>query len=238
MKKDKIGITERGDAGIHFDWVEKVDGVLGVILITKNINDKFIEKVLEYKDKIIVHATITGMGGTVIEPNVPDLNLSYYKVLNLIKAGFPLEQIVLRIDPIIPTGKGLHTANEVLLLFKDTGIKRVRVSFCDMYKHVKERFKKAGIKIPYNYSPTKEMIKNTTELFESYSNYYDFETCAEELPFQVGCISQKDMDVLNLNHSLKGSSNQRKGCMCPSNKLELLNYPTRCKHKYLYCYWK
>ena len=62
-----IGITERGDAGLDFWWVKKIDNHRFNILITKNLNDEFIDLV-KSRDNIIVHATITGYGGSKLEP--------------------------------------------------------------------------------------------------------------------------------------------------------------------------
>ena len=50
----RIGITERGDASISFDWINKMHTVSGAILITKNITDKFIKEVLNFKNKVII----------------------------------------------------------------------------------------------------------------------------------------------------------------------------------------
>ena len=55
----KIGITERGDAGLDYAWVAKLNQMDGVILITKNLSDKFVQTVTDcYKSypNIIVHA--------------------------------------------------------------------------------------------------------------------------------------------------------------------------------------
>ena len=45
----KIGITERGDAGLDFTWYNavKTNKVDGAVLITKNITSEFTDKVLE-----------------------------------------------------------------------------------------------------------------------------------------------------------------------------------------------
>ena len=118
------------------------------ILITKNINDRFIKEVLKVKDKVIIHATITGMGGSVIEPRVPPVFISIGQIKRLVEAGFPASQIVLRVDPIIPTTKGIKTATSVLDAAEGLGIKRCRISILDMYNHVKARFKNANIPIP------------------------------------------------------------------------------------------
>ena len=104
----KIGITERGDAGINSLWTQKVDTVDGMILITKNITEIFKANVLSLYHKgykIIVHCTCTGYGSSALEPNVPDYKWQLSSLENLIKRGFPAENCVLRIDPILPSEK-------------------------------------------------------------------------------------------------------------------------------------
>jgi hypothetical protein len=124
-----------------------------------------IENLINNKDKIIFHCTCTGFGGTIIEPNVPEVEWIHKQVQKLIAEGFPTQQITLRVDPIISTLKGLQNVQKVLDMFKDTGVKRVRYSFLDMYSHVKERFNKAGIPLPYNsFMAPKYMINNTLRL--------------------------------------------------------------------------
>lgn len=54
----KIGITERGDAGLDFTWAQslinhKVDGA---ILITKNINPTFTQYLINEKTVIVLAA--------------------------------------------------------------------------------------------------------------------------------------------------------------------------------------
>ena len=55
----KIGVTERGDAGIDFSWYDKLDTVSGAIIITKKISDAFIDKILTASKPIILHCTCT-----------------------------------------------------------------------------------------------------------------------------------------------------------------------------------
>lgn len=235
----KIGITEAGDAGLDFSWANKINEVDGAILISKELNEKLIAGCVAFKDKVILHLTVTGFGGSKIEPYVPkkeeireqlDL-LKYYK--------FPIEHVVLRVDPIVPTTKGIKTAESVLKLFADSGIKRCRYSFLDMYSHVKERFNIYNVGLPYEtFNAPKELMKNAVEMLKRYEGIYEFESCAEVNEHQLGCISEKDMKILNLDTTLVDSSMQRGNCLCPSNKLELLGNKRRCKHGCLYCYWK
>lgn len=233
----KIGITERGDAGIDFSWVDKLLDMN--IIISKNLNQTLIKHLIENKDKVIFHMTCTGFGNSIIEPNVPSLDETYSQVLKLIKEGFPVEQIVLRVDPIIPTSEGIRRAQNVLWMFQKTGIKRVRYSFIDLYPHVRERFERAGIQVPFEgFSCSKEMADKVLSMLGLYSHIYEYEACAENTPHQLGCISQKDFNILKVKFTPEVGGFQRKGCMCAAGKTELLNSKKRCPHKCLYCYWR
>ena len=234
----KVGITERGDAGLDFSWVNKL--LDANIIITKNLNDTIIEHLINNKDKIILHITCTGFGKSKIEPNVPIKIFTYHQTLKLIKNGFPVEQIVLRVDPIIPLKITLEQrTKEVLDLFKDMGIKRVRYSFLDMYPHVKERLTKAGMNLPfYTFCCPDYMKKDALDLLKQYEDIYEFEACAENTYHQLGCISQKDFDILGIKEEAQPVGFQRKGCMCIAGKTELLSSKKKCPHGCLYCYWK
>ena len=64
----------------------------------------------------------------------------------LIREGFPVERIVLRIDPIIPTPGGIKLASRVLDLgIEEYRITQYRISVIDPFPHVRERFVQAGI---------------------------------------------------------------------------------------------
>jgi DNA repair photolyase len=236
----KIGITEAGDAGLDFSWVDKL--YEGNIIITKQLtskNTKLIELLLKNKEKIILHITCTGHGGTKMEPNVPPYKDVYFGAKELINRGFPINHIVLRVDPIIPTERGIQRAVNVLTDFKDTGIKRVRYSIIDLYPHVKKRIYKEYKTLPFTgFSAPKLMIDNLLTTLEPFRDFYEFEACAEELPDKTGCISQKDFDILGINEKAEVSGFQRKQCLCCVGKTELLTGRKRCPSGCLYCYWK
>ena len=136
----KIGITERGDAVIDLSWADKINTVDGAILITKNItNQLFQQKLLENKEKIILHADITGNGSTIFEPNVPNYETSFLALHDIINQGFPKEHIVLRCDPIIPNKIGFYNMTHMFTDFlkENFGITRIRISVLDNYPHTK-----------------------------------------------------------------------------------------------------
>ena len=240
-RSQMIGITESSEVSFNLDVFDRLYD--GNIIITKRLTNKLIDKLVEYKDKIILHFTVTGFGGSVLEPFVPTLEISRKKFGQLLDKGFPIDHCVLRIDPCIPTEKGLETMVRVVETFSDTGIKRVRFSVLDMYDHVKKRFNESGIELPYEtfHAPLedrKKMYDVLCELGEEYG--FAVEVCAEPGIESVSCLSQKDIDILGLTDKIKlvGNKGQRSNCGCPSNKTSLFKTkPERCLQKCLYCFW-
>lgn len=241
----KIGITERGDAGLDFSWINKVDSVDGLICISKASNNDLIENLIKYKDKIIYHSTCTGLGSTVLEPNVPTMEEKLNHVKTLIEKEFPISHIVIRIDPLIPIATGNFILQkdylkqiELILKFCIDYDLRVRYSYIDMYNHVIERFKKNNI--PINFFSKDDALK-IQNLFSKYPLKYM--SCGELYTPQnhkIGCVSEEDFKILGLdiNQCTTNQHKQRKTCLCCSAKTELLNNKHPCKHGCIYCYWK
>ena len=245
LKKDqRIGICEAGEIAFNLDAFDRL--YKGNIIITKRLTDKVIEKLVEHKDKVILHLTVTGFGGSRIEPFVPKVENTYKKLVKLIEAGFPTSHIVIRVDPIVPTEKGMNTALDVIAAFGGIGIKRLRFSFLDNYKHVKARFEQEGIPELYGgefHAPLKERLVHAKKIEEVAHNagFESVEVCGEPGIESISCLSQRDIDILGLTDeiTLEGSAEQRDSCGCPANKSELLKVkPHQCESKCLYCYWK
>lgn len=244
----KIGITERGDAGINLAWVNKLQSVDGAILISKNFTEQFAQNVLTSTKPLILHCTCTGYGHSELEPNVPDYKIQLNSLKNIIDRGFPAERCVLRIDPIFPSEKGLKHVREVLDYFMslNTGVTRIRVSIVDEYKHIKERYRQHGWNPLYgdNFGPSASQVYAVASLLQVYP--YTFETCAEEGLCNYtdkcvvqGCISNTDLRILGLPEvSMSENPQNRKGCHCLSCKTELLTERKPCPHKCVYCFWK
>ena len=253
----KIGVTEQGDAALDFSWFNKLEmgEVNGAVLITKNLSTHFIGKVMEAFSKgykIVVHCTCTGLGGSIIEPYVPLYTNQLKMLKNLIDCGFPRENCVLRIDPIIPTKNGLEAVNNVLSLAFDLGILpsvKVRVSILDEYLHVKARLRNMPGCAPFydgdRFQANEEEMRAVINILAGYNiKYY---TCAEplliklapELFIEEGCVSSSDAKVFGLDLKSENLNPQgRRGCKCLGCKTELLTSGRhRCLHQCAYCYW-
>lgn len=243
----KIGVTERGDAALDFSWVDKLDQVDGAVVITKYLSPEFCNIALKNKNKLIIHATITGHGGTILEPNVPAWQDSLTFIQSLVECGFPSSKIVARVDPIIPTTKGIFTAKKVIsAVIDDALISRIRVSIIDMYPHVRHRFMELGLPLPYGergFSPSEAQIAAVNNMLLSMkTDDVTFEACAEpQLTAAVhcGCISNRDLYLLGLFDSQDDFHGyQRKECHCYDGKVELLDNRHQCPHQCVYCFWK
>lgn len=230
---NEIGITERGDAALDLRWLPWVLSGNPAILITKN-PDQLLKEILNYPEEakkfnIIIHTTITGFGGSRLEPNVPNQWNSIAAYEHLIQL-YSTDRVVLRIDPVIPTDEGIRIAEGVYNHRDPQG--RVRVSFLDLYPHVKARFNKAGINFPWDsfHAPLELRRK-------AYEKLGRPEICGEPDFECTGCVSERDCQTLGIvpEENTKG---QRKFCACLLNKKELLKSKKPCGHQCIYCYWR
>jgi len=241
-KNQQVGISETGDVAFNLEIFD--DLCAANIIITKRLTTKLIDKLVENKEKCILHFTVTGMGSSKLEPMVPTKEQSFKKFNELIEKGFPVNQVVLRVDPIIPTDKGILTAMSVIRLFKNSGIQRIRYSSLDMYKHVIDRFKELNIPLPYetfHADSGRLSVLSTVIDTCAYMMNGRAEACGEPNIQTIGCISQMDIDILGLTNqiTLTGNADQRTGCKCPQNKKQLIKgKPGRCESSCTYCFWQ
>ena len=260
-----IGMTEAGDAGLDLSWYDKALGTencAGVVLITKGVSYKpFQEKVLDFiKHKpAMLHAGITGWGGTPMEPNVATAETSIEGARRLIDNGFPADHVILRIDPIFLTKAGLERAQHVITLARNIlpDVGRIRISIYDDYFRAREEIIKRGYQPIDNITkwknemerrPTATQVKDTAEaLIAAARPDQIFEVCAEPEIAQAypdrfkwfGCLSRTDCRIMGIEYPENVGINgqNRFGCRCIRMKRELLSHKTRCPHNCAYCYW-
>jgi DNA repair photolyase len=228
----QIGITERGDAALDTSWLTWVVDK-PAILITKNPIKLYniLKKQSLPKLNIIAHCTITGFGGTILEPNVPEFN----KMLEGFEALVHFlgkDRVVLRVDPVIPTETGIDTAKRVIETARWLVQTRVRISFIDYYDHVKKRFRELDISLPWDsfHAPLSDRKYAWEQLGKP-------EVCAEPDFECCGCLSAKDCEILKVE-PFQYEKGQRPLCACLANKKELLDTKARCAHACIYFYWK
>lgn len=245
-----IGITERGDAGIDFSWTNKIQKTDYSVIITKNTTtERFHREAIQHRNKMLLHATITGWGGTPVEPHVPNPISSIASVCNLVNEGFPSEQIVWRIDPILPINgdEGIKHAH---LVFKNIDVNkhlhnvtRIRVSVFDAYPHALKRLAQINASPNFTgFSADDATFKRINEMLDYWkSKGYEIEACAEPRlhATHIGCVNTKDAEHFGIDISnLPQNGQNRFGCLCYTAKTELLSNRKQCPHGCRYCYWK
>lgn len=129
-----IGITERGDPAIDGSWKKWVNSGKPAILVTKNFPKVFAEA--GQRNNVVYHATVTGYGGTIYEPNVPSVK-EVFDALTAVTPGYR-DHVVVRIDPVVPTRDGIILATMVYSLARKNGY-RTRVSILDLYPQALKR---------------------------------------------------------------------------------------------------
>lgn len=230
----KIGITEQSDPSINYTWINKIKNTDCSLLITKNLTNKLIDEILKYKSKIILHYSITGYGGSLIEPNIYEYEKAFEQLKILIEKGFNKNQIVIRVDPIITMDGYFEKSLNVFERAINEKYSRLRFSFIDIYPHVKQRFIEKHIILNESKDYTKYINK-----IRNYKNHIKLESCCEN-EYKQGCISEYDIELLGFKNTISESKNkQRSSCLClPKKELITVERKQRCPYECLYCYWK
>jgi DNA repair photolyase len=217
----------------------------GLLLITKDIENStpIYEHALACGVPCVVHITVTGLSLTKIEPNTPawedvitgDIPRFLEKVGNK-------ENVVIRIDPLVPDVTDWRFIEEILKHAGHYGITRCRTSIVDYYPFVREKFNKVGAKtfgddfiapLPYRM----EMLTRICRMAKKYE--IEVESCAENIEIEelkkVGCADRKEWQALGLD--AQPGMARRTTCFCNLNKFDLLNREKECPFNCLYCYW-
>jgi len=180
--------------------------------------------------------TITGLGSTDIEPNVP----SYEKIIEttseLVSSGFNPDLINWRFDPVIPGFSSLQTMEKIACSLADIGIKRCMTSFVTWYGQVKERWKDG-----YKTQRSAEVKKDIIIAMSIMLKRFDIELFGCAQPEFEGIIqSSKCIDgdyynkITGFDFNLQKDFGQRKACGCTVS--EDVGEYTVCPHGCLYCY--
>ena len=270
MNDFKIATTETYDPSLCIkSWIGHVKEYNFVLYITKVLNPDVIKLLTDSQSPMgymnmpsVVHLTVTGWGGTFLEPNVVEPEVMKDKAAQLIAAGYPVDRIVWRVDPIVPITEGIERFERAVRLGRSLKITRFRSSVMQCYKHSYERLKETPIIEEIdaiykgNFWPDKDMmfdiychIKDFTNQILSEDCNVSFEACATSQLTSIakfkdfGCMGAVDLIVNNIDPNFTGShgqSMQRAGCHCLlKHQLIPGGYKRgRCPNKCLYCYLK
>ncbi len=222
-----------------------------LVLWTKDpvnlLGEPDLRAVLEQLDSLFLHLTVTGLGGTPIEPLVPPWESvlaglpGLYALPGLQPAG-----VCLRYDPLISLidGSGGRSGNLDEGLFgavagaaAAAGVTTVRTSVVTAYPRVVRRLSDAGFSLhPEMEGEGRRFI---AEVMEPVCRKLGLAllTCVNPDRGNPGCINGELLRELHHRHepcSMAKDRSQRAACHC-TRSLDIGKYFT-CSHGCLYCY--
>lgn len=134
------------------------ENVHTLVIWTKNVTNLFnhqplFDKVQRY-DQIFIHYTVTGMGGSNLEPGIqtPEKAMKWLdKIVNLTKNP---KRVRFRFDPIVHMQfcdgtdyTNLHWFEKLAPLIQASGIRDVSISWMSAYRKVVSRLRKSNIEV-------------------------------------------------------------------------------------------
>lgn len=241
-----VSYFKSGDPTITSNWKNKLTDVN--IIRTKNLTDEFIDFCIANRHRLYLHIEVSGMGQTIFEPNIPSVKHTFFTMEKLIRLGFPANQILVIISPILQNENGLKALKLLLRVFtefKPLRLRRVRFNLLQYHKLDNGKYVVQNINITrrpstkhvMNYlfkSPT--FYREYTDLIERYRPIITVDDNEESL------IGFRELSSLGyVNRQPDGSpvityeKNQR---WKPEVALISTDPPTRCPNKCLLCPFK
>ena len=223
------------------------DATHTVVLWTKNpfnilYNDKLRSQLQKY-NQLILHLSITGLGGTLLEPKVPKPEKIFSLLPQLSDFFEGSERIIVRFDPVVhmqmPDGSyvcNLAFFDSLAPILSHNDIKQVVTSWVHIYGKVAKRLEKFGIKV---IDITKEKQRQEGEWLKERARDYGIQLqgcCVPSWP-RSSCIDGQLYNQLHPQGSVtstKRAAGQRKLCGC-TKSLDIGWYHA-CIHGCVYCY--
>lgn len=234
-----IGCTDQGEpADPNSNIVADFDNFLFTVFVTKGIpRPDITDWIKNHPGRYIIHFTVTGLGGTVLEPGVKPFKEHYDEVEKFIKNNnVNINHVFIRVDPIYPTIEGAAVAKAVIEEGYRRGFRQFRYSWMDPYIHARYRTLKRGYS-GFDFARNTRIAGFADEV-EADLPGVKLYSCAELDNHLRGCVSAEDFKTLGFDSALAAPRGiQRSTCGCISTKFAVMTHGYRpCKHNCSYCY--
>lgn len=200
-------------------------------------------------DQLYLHFTITGLGGTLIEPGVPDHRAALAQLPELAALAGDPRRVSVRFDPLLFWEERGH-ARTNLDIFPSVaeaaaavGIRDIRVSFAQWYGKAVRR---AGVRGLAFYVPSEAEQRSLALDLAAISAARGLALHACSQPALAGipgirpssCIDGALFESLHPRREpalLRKDRSQRAACLCTASK-DIGSYTQACAHGCVYCY--
>ena len=230
------------------------DSVHTMVLWSKNflplIENRFrLREALSRYDQLYLHFTITGMGGSFIEPGILPPAQASVQLAPLVEVVGSPERISVRFDPIVfwRAGKRVRTNlgyfERLAPVLESHGVRDVRISFAQWYAKARRRASKGGL--DFIDPAPEEKRAYASELVETAkSSRLRIHACSQDFLLGIGDIRPSsciDGVLLRRLHphgeavSEARDRSQREECRC-TRSVEIGSYTQICPHPCIYCY--
>lgn len=139
-RKPIVSYYKNFDPSLDYTWIDKMTDIN--IINTRNLNQQLCDVFLANKHRIFIHLYLSGMGKTPFEPNIPSVKTIFEYLKYLVRNGFPINQILIVINPILPNDNGLKALKlllKVLTEYKELRLRWVRTNLLT-YKTVADLY--------------------------------------------------------------------------------------------------
>lgn len=218
-----------------------------VVLWTKNPHNIFTNQALRNQlvqyEQLFLHLSITGLGGTLLEPHVPTPD----KVLSMLSALIDFfhgpERINIRFDPIVhfemPDGSRVGNLDYFETLAPTLArleLRRVTVSWVQIYGKVSRRLQTLGIR-PVSMTDLKRQKEAAWLRNKADEHGINLHGCCVPGWPRSSCIDAERLNQLH-PHGCRAATRRARGqrplCRC-SESLDIGWYHS-CIHGCVYCY--
>ena len=199
--------------------------------------------------QLYFHFTITGLGGTTVEREVPEPQTALGQLEPLIQISGRPDRVSLRFDPVIYWREegGVKTNLGFFEVLAEraaaSGIRNIRMSFAQWYGKSRRRAEKMGF--PFLDPTVEEKQRDALYLAGvARSCGLNLYACSQDFVAEVPGIRPSaciDGRLLQETHpdglpvSVKKDRTQRRECRC-TDSVDIGSYAQACPHSCVYCY--
>lgn len=218
-----------------------------VLIMTKHpsaVLEPAVRRVLAGYAQTVVHVTITGLGGTPVEPGVPAAEAALAELPRLVEFAGNAARVVLRIDPLISLGHGAreyrnsHLVGGLAAAAVAAGVRRVIASVAQPYAKVLRRCRTEGFELRPLFAGDRELLIRQAETAVTAAGG-SLQWCCAEGTGASACVDAALLTSLHptgLQARTDRAGGQRAACGC-THAVDLGWYASHpCYSGCLYCY--
>jgi len=251
--RDRRAIV-RGPRGGAYEVDLSPDTVHTVVLWSKDFdnllsNARGLKDLLSAYDQIYLHFTVTGLGGTAVEPGAPGRREALAQIAGLVGAAGDPRRVSVRFDPVVFWREGGRVRSnlvrfpEVAEAAARAGVRDIRFSFAQWYGRAARRAAAAGFAFVDPPDGEKRAIAADLEAAAAGYGLALHACCQPALAGVPGlrasaCVDGALLEALHPRRepaSRRKDRGQRADCGCTESR-DIGSYAQTCPHGCVYCY--